>query len=538
MTKLSACIIVLLSSLFFFGCAPRETNVEHGNRHQILHRGQGPALADLDPHLATGTTDYNVLSALFEGLVGQHPEDLSPVPGVAENWDISADGLVYTFHLRPTAQWSNGDPLTAHDFVASWKRVLTPELGADYAGLLYILEGAESYHRGDTADFSTVGVQALNNSTLEVTLEFPAPYFLSLLQHWMWYPVHLKSIEAVGSATNRTTGWARPETMVSNGPFTLADWPNRERIIVRKNPRYWDADTVRLTEIHFHPFEGVDTEERAFRSGQIHLTDALPISKVDAYREKSPDLLRIDPYLGTYFFRLNTSLPQFSDRRFRAALSHAIDRQTLIREVLRDSQILTTSLTPAGTAGYMPPAGLGYDPNRAKALMAEAGFPDGVGAPEIELLFNTSENHRLVAEALQAMWRQELGIEVTLHNMENKTVLESRRAGAYQMLRSVWIADYIDPTSFLDVFRSTSGNNYTGWANETYDNLLETASHTTDQIERFALLREAESLLLNEAPIIPLYSFTHVFAISPSVRGWHPTLLDHHPYKHVWLDAP
>ncbi len=530
----SVSLILLVSS----ACQPRETNVEVGNRTQVLHRGQGPALADLDPHLATGTTDYNVLSALFEGLVGEHPVDLSPVPGVASRWEISPDGMAYTFHLRPDARWSNGDPITAHDFIASWQRVLTPRFGADYANLLYVLAGAEAFHRGAEEDFSGVGATALDDHTLRVELEYPAPYFLSLLQHWMWFPVHLASIESVGDPYARTTPWARPETMVSNGPFTLAAWPNRERIIVHKSTTYWDAKTVRLAEIHFHPFEGVDTEERAFRSGQIHLTDALPISKIEAYRRNEPELLRIDPYLGTYFFRLNTRLPNLQDQRLRAALSHAIDRTTIVNQILKGGQIPAASLTPSGTAGYTPPSGLTFDLAKAHEQLAAAGFPNGEGAPPIELLFNTSENHRLVAEALQAMWRRNLGIEVTLQNMENKTVLESRRQGDYQMLRSVWIADYADPTSFLDVFKSSSGNNYTGWADADYDRLLFEASRTIDNDQRFALLNQAEQRLLEQAAVIPLYTFTHVFAKAPSVQGWHPTLLDHHPYKHVWLEEP
>jgi oligopeptide transport system substrate-binding protein len=520
----------------FAGCGPRESNVERGNREQVLHRGQGPSLANLDPHLATGTTDYNVLSALFEGLVGEHPEDLRPVPGVAMHWDVSGDGLTYLFHLRPEARWSNGEPLTAHDFVASWQRVLSPALAADYATLLYVLSGAEAYHKGVSTDFATVGARALDDHTLHVDLEYPAPYFLSLLQHWMWYPVHLPSIAAEGDPLDRTTPWAQPGRMVSNGPFVLSKWPKREKIIAVKNPHYWDADTVRLNAIHFHPFEGVGTEERAFLAGQIHLTDALPIAKIDAYRQQHPEKLRIDPYLGTYFFRLNTQRPPLDDVRVRAALSLALDRETLVRQVLRDSQIPATSLTPKGTAGYVPPAGLAFDLPRARQLLAEAGYPDGEGAPVIELLFNTSENHRLVAEALQAMWYEHLGLTIELRNMENKTVLEARRSGDYTLLRSVWIADYGDPASFLEVFRSDSSNNYTGWADPDYDRLLFEANRTRDSAARFELLRQAETRLLNQAPIIPLYTFTHVFAIDPSVRGWHPTLLDHHPYKHVWLE--
>ncbi len=532
--KTGLCLAAVAS--VFAGCRPRESNVELGNRTQTLHRGMGPALADLDPHLATGTTDYNVLSALFEGLVGEDPQDLSPVPGVAERWEVSEDGRVYTFHLRADARWSNGDPLTAQDFADSWQRVLTPSLAADYANLLYVLAGAEAFHKGRTTDFSTVGVQTLDTHTLRVTLVRPTPYFLSLLQHWMWWPVHLPSIRAQGDPYVRGNAWARPDSLVGNGPFTLESWRQGERIVVTRNPHYWDADTVRLDAIHFHPFEGVDTEERAFRSGQIHLTDALPVGKIAAYRADSPELLRIDPYLGTYFFRINTAR-EFLDRAdVRRALNLAVDRRAIVEQILRGGQIPSASFTPAGVGGYHPPAGLDCNFDAARDALAAAGFPAGKGAPPVEILFNTSENHRLVAEAIQEMWRRELGLDVQLRNMENRTVLDARRAAAYDVLRSVWIADYAEPTSFLDIWRSDSGNNYTGWADPDYDRLLDEAADIADPLARQERLRQAEARLLEAAPVIPIYTFTHVFVKRPEVRGWFPTLLDHHPYKHVWLE--
>ena len=520
------------------GCQPRETNVEQGIRTQTLHRGMGPSLGDLDPHLATGTTDYNVLSALFEGLVGEDPIDLSPVPGVAESWNVSDDGDVYTFQLRADARWSNGDPITAPDFVASWQRALTPALAADYANLLYVIAGAEAFHRGAAHDFSSVGARALDELTLQITLEYPAGNFLSMLQHWIFYPVHLASIKAVGDPMSRNTPWARPGSMVSNGPFTLSEWRIGERIIVTKNLRYWDAETVRLESIHFHPFEGVDTEERAFRAGQLHVTDALPIAKIATYRRDNPESLRIDPYLGTYFFRINTRSEFLGNPDVRRALNFATDRVALVNQVLRGGQIPSAAFTPAGTDSYLPPNGLVTDFDAAREALSTAGYPGGSDAPPVEILFNTSENHRTVAEAIQQMWSRELGLEVMLRNMENKTVLSSRRAGEFEVLRSVWIADYQDPASFLDIWHSASGNNYTGWSNSDYDRLIHDAKRTPNRADRHALLRQAESLLLREAPVIPIFTFTHVFAIRPEVRGWHPTLLDHHPYKHVWLESP
>ena len=519
------------------GCWNRETNVQRGIQNGILHRGTGPTVADLDPHLATGTDHYTILSALYEGLVGEDPVDLRPVPGVAERWSVSPDGLTYTFHLRANARWSNGEPLTAQHFVDAWQRALTPAMAADYASLLYLLAGAEAFHKGHTTDFSQVGVVAVDPQTLRVTLEYAAPHFLSVLQHWIWYPLHLPSIRAVGAVYERGSAWARPGTMVSNGPFTLTHWTG-DRVVVVKNPHYWDAETVRLNEIHFHAFESVDAEERAFRAGQLHVTDALPISKVNAYRRNSPELLRIDPYLGTYFYRINVRRPFLNSPQVRRALALAVDRSAITEKILGGGQLPASGFVPPGVPGYPALDPLRHDPDQARRLLAEAGYPEGRGAPPIELLFNTSENHRVIAEALQQMWRQALGLEVTLRNMENASVLQSRRAGDYQLLRSVWIADFIDPSSFLDIWRSDSGNNHTGWENETYDRLLHQASRTRDPAARFELLRRAETLLLTEAPFVPIYSFNHVYLLHPSVQGWHPTLLDHHPYKHVSLQSP
>ena len=519
-------------------CSSRESNVEKGNREQVLHRGIGPSLADLDPHLATGTTDYIVLSALFEGLVAEDPVDLHPVPGVAERWEVSADGLVYTFYLRANAKWSNGDPVTAADFLGSWQRVLTPSFAADYANLLYVVRGAQAFHQGQLKDFSAVGFSAPDPRVVRITLEQPTPYFLSLLQHWMWYPVHLKSISAIGSPYSRGTAWARPGKLVGNGPFTLQTWESGQRIVVAKSPTYWDADAVKLQAINFYPYESVDAEERAFRAGQLHLTEAMPVAKIDRYRDDEPELLRIDPYLGTYFYRLNTARPFLNDPKIRQALNLAVDRASIVENILQGAQSVAGSLVPPGTGGYTPPSPLHTDFDAARALLVEAGYPGGNGAPTIELLFNSSENHRLIAEAIQEMWRRELGLDVALLNMEFKTTLEARRVGNYQVLRSSWIADYADPSSFLDVWRSSSSNNYTGWSSPAYDKLLFEAERLTDPAARFDRLQRAETLLLGEAPILPIYHYTHVFLIRPSVLGWHPTLLDHHPYKFVSLQPP
>lgn len=518
------------------GCRPRESAVVSGNRTQVLHRGIGGDVSDLDPHLATNIAEIDLASVLFEGLVAEDPVDLHPVPGVAERWEISADGLNYTFHLRANARWSDGQPVTAMDFLTSWRRVLTASLGSENAGMLYLIQGAEAFHKQAAANFAQVGVSAPDAHTLSVTLDHPAPHFLSLLTHPVWWPVPLATVSANGSAYSRGNPWTRPGRLVGNGPFKLKLWEPNKVIEVEKSPTYWDAAKVRLNGIRFYPSDSVDTEERAFRSGQLHLTYVLPFGKVDTYRRSAPQFLRTDPYLNTYFVRLNTRRSPLNQENVRRALALAVDRAAIVQNVMRGGQQPAASFTPPGLPGYTPPAGIGTNLAAAREQLAAAGYPGGKGFPTLELLHNTSENHRMMAEILQEMWRRELGIEVRLVNQEFKVLLAERRAGNYQLLLSDWVGDYLDPTTFLDMWRSDSGNNHTGWANPEYDALLFRAARNPDPVARAAQLQQAESQMLASAPIVPLYFNTHVFLLQPNVKGWYPTLLDHHPYKHVWLE--
>jgi oligopeptide transport system substrate-binding protein len=515
------------------GCSRGETRVHSGDRDQVLHRGIGVEPPDLDPHLVTDTSYYTVLSSLLEGLVSEDPVDLHPVPGVAERWDVSPDGITYTFHLRQDARWSNGDPVTSQDFVSSWRRILTPELAATAASQLYLIQGAEAYNRGDT-DFSQVGLVAADPRTLKVTLEHPAPWFLSVLSSPAWMPVPLATIAKSGPVNRRGNPWASPGTWVGNGPFVLKSWSHGQEIVVTRSPTYWDAPQVRLREIHFYSFDSLDSEERSFRSGQLHVTEAIPPDRIDAYRSDSPGLLRIDPLLGTYFVRFNVRRPALGDARVRLALALAIDRDQIAKKVLRGGQEPAVSFVPSGMDNSPSPVQV-TDVARAVQLLEASGHAQGAGLPGIELMYNNAGNHREVAEAIQEMWRRDLGIQVTLLNEELKSTEEARRAGAFDMLLSSWIADYAEPSAFLEMWRGDSGNNFTGWSSAEYDALLFKAERTADSTSRNVFYRRAERLLLNEAPIAPIYHYTHVFLMQPSVHGWNPTLLDHHPYKDVWL---
>jgi oligopeptide transport system substrate-binding protein len=529
-------LALLAAMVLLAACARRETAVASGNREQILHRGIGYEVTDLDPQVATGIAEQSVDSALFEGLVTEDPRDLHAIPGVAESWEISPDSITYLFHLRADARWSDGAAVTAQDFVDSWRRILSPKLAADNASLLYVLQGAEAFNRGISSDFAQVGVAAVDPRTLRVRLEHPTPYFLNLLTHMAWLPVPVATIAKAGAPLEQGNPWTRPGRIVGNGAFVLQTWRPGREISVTKSSTYWDRAHVRLKGIYFYPLDSVDAEERAFRAGQLHLTDALPAGRVQVYRRDAPQLLRIDPYLATYFYRINVSRPQLNNPLVRRALALAVDRAAIVDRVLAGGQTAASAFTPPGIAGYVPPSGLRTDFAAARSLLGQAGYPGGKGLPAFTLLYNSSENHRVIAEAVQETWRRELGVEVQLVNQEAKAVIASRGTGDYDLVKSSWVADYADPSSFLDVWRTGSGNNYTGWSSADYDSLLFTAARTLDPTARHALWQKAEALLLDAAPIIPIYYYTHVFLLQTSVHGWYPNPLDHHPYKDVWLE--
>ena len=527
----------LLVAILAAGCGKRETRVEQGDREQILYKGNGTEPAELDPQIVTGVTEHHIIMALLEGLVAEDPHDLHPVPGVAEHWDVSPDGRVYTFYLRKNAKWSNGDPVTARDFWESYKRILTPSLASEYAYMHFVVTNAEAFNTGKITDFNDVGYKVLDDHTFQITLANTTPYFLSLMNHSSWYPVHLPTIRKYGKSYERGNKWTRPAHYVGNGPFVLSEWKVNNVIAVSKSPTYWDRDTVRLNGIRFYPIDSADTEERAFRSGQLHITETIPLSKIEVYKTQNPELLKIDPYLGTYFYRCNVTKPPLNDKRVRQALAMSIDREAIVERITRGGQLPAYHFTPPGTAGYLSRAKTTNDLAAARKLLAAAGYPDGKGFPKMELLYNTSEAHRAIAEAVQQMWKQNLGIEVQLVNEEWKVYLDSQHTLNYQICRAAWIADYVDPNSFLDMWLTGGGNNDTGWSNAEYDKLIAAASREADPERRMEIFQQAETILMEELPVIPIYFYTRVDLRRPEVKGWYPTILDNHPYKYVYLEA-
>lgn len=519
------------------GCSRRETIVETANQRKILHVSNGNEPRSLDPHSAVAIEEDHILQGLFEPLVERDPATLQPLPGVAERWDVSPDGKTYTFHLRRNARWSNGDPLTAKDFVFSIERALTPSIGAEFTMYLYPIVGAEEFNTGKTKDFSGVGVAAVDDHTLRITLRGPTPYFLPMLDIATYMPVHRGTIEKFGPFGQPRTPWTKPETFVGNGAFTLHEWSPNKVIVLKKNTNYWDAANVKLEEVHIYPTELLDAAERAFRAGQLHVTHGLPFSKIDSYRKDSPGLLKAIPYMRTQYVGCNVTNGVLSNPKVRRALGLAIDRQAIVQTVTRGGEIPATSYTPPDTYGYTARAKQVHDPEAAKKLLAEAGFPNGAGFPEVEMILFTSEANKLVAEALQQMWKRVLNIDVGLANMEKSVFLDLCNHKEYQLYLGGWTADYPDPNGFLEMWHGSSAANYTGFNDSRFNGSLDDAARELDPARRYEHLQQAETVLMDEAPILPVYHHTRVFLMRPEVQGWHRNALDTWSPKSVWLDA-
>ena len=539
MIKKIALLNLLIGTMVLIGaCSQGESNVDSGNREQILHIGNGTEPQGLDPHVVTGVPEHHIISALYEGLVLKNPETLEIEPAIAKSWEISDDGKTYTFYLRDNAQWSNGDPITAEDIRWSWWRAMQPALGNQYVFMYNAIKNAEKYVKQEITDFADVGVTVIDDYTLQVELENPTAYFLQLLDHYAMFPVHRATIEKFGAPDESYTRWTRPENIVTNGPFVLESWQLNKKLTVVRNEGYWDNDRVTLNGIVFHPIDVVTTEERMFRAGQLHYTSSTLIERIPFYRENYPEYLSIAPYNGTYFYRFNTDKENFSDVRIRKAMAMTIDRDQLIRTILNDIVTPAYAITPPGVLGYQPPKTFDYNPDEARRLLAEAGFPNGEGLPELELQFNTSEQHRKIAIAIQQMWKNELGVNVRLQNKDWKVYLDDTSIGNYEISRAGWIGDYVDPNTFLDMWLSGSELNQTGWGSERYDQLIaRDAPATKTREERFAIYQEAETIMMEAMPFIPIYTYSSNHFKHPAIQGLDSNVMNYYNYRYVSLDS-
>lgn len=488
----------------------------------------------------SGAPEGRLAMQLFEGLLIPGPttegiNDSSKLvqPGVAESYEVSEDGKTYTFKLREDAKWSNGDPVTAQDFVYSWKRVLTPGFPADYATMMYVIKGAKEYNQSKEgeADWSKVGIEAKDDKTLVVELNNPTPYFPELVAFYTFFPTPQKVVEKHGDA------WTKPENIVTNGAYVLKNYEPQKELLLGINEHYWDQNNVAITEAKARIITDRNAVTNAYRAGELHWSGtSLPVSQISSF-VAHPDYRR-DPMLGTYYFRVNVSKEDspLNNVKVRQALSLATDRQTLVDEVLSGLYHAADAYVPANMAGYESTTKTEYNPRKAKVLLGEAGYgKDGKPFPQIQLLYNTDENHKLVAESIQKQWKSNLGIDVELVNKEWKMYLQDVDNLDYEVARAGWIGDYNDPMTFLDMWETGNGNNDTGWSNAEYDKLLDQARSEADSAKRQELLQKAETILLEEGPVIPIYFYTNNVLVASQLEGLEPHNRDIHLLKYVSL---
>ncbi len=500
---------------------------------QVIRVGNGAEPKELDPQVSTGVPESHILQNIFEALVSKEPNTLAPVPGVAEKWTVSKDGKVYTFNLRKNAVWSNGDPVTAQDFIYSWTRLLEPTTASEYAYQGHYIKNAKPYNLGQLKDAKQLGLKAIDNHTLEVTLENPTPFFIGLLYHHSLYPVHKATVEKHGK------NWTKPENIVSNGPFVLKKWEINRVVTLEKNPKYWDKEAVKLQRADIFPTENLLTEEKMFRAKQLDVTAEVPPERRPVWEKDKSGVYFSKPYLGIYFYRVNVTKPPLNDKRVRKALALAIDRKQIVTYVTKGFEMPAQAFTPPDTNGYTPKAVLPTDMSRiaeAKKLLTEAGFPDGKGFPKVELLYNTQENHKKIAEAIQQMWKKNLGIEIGLLNQEWKVYLQSQQTLSYDLSRSGWIGDYNDPNTFLDLVVTNGGNNNTGWSNKEYDNHIAAAAKELNHAKRLEHFHKAEAILMEELPVIPIYVYKNYFLKDKKVANWPMNIEDIRPLKGVSIE--
>lgn len=496
----------------------------------VLRFANGAEPEVLDPALLSGQSDQRIARALFDGLVEPDPRTLEPLPAMARWWEITADGRTYVFHLRTDAVWTNGEQVTARDFDYAWRRVLDPNTPARLADLLYPIRGARAFKKQESDPPSALGLRAVDDTTFVVELENPTPYFLQLLTSTPFLPVHRATVEKHGDR------WTRPENIVTNGAFRLAVHRPNDRIVLERFDRYWDVRNVRLEKIMVFATDDLATMLNLYRAG---ITDWNPSGNLPAqyvpYVRGYADF-RSSPFLATYFYSFNVTQPPLDDARVRRALAMAVDREKITTYLLHESKGPWGNVVAPGFEDYPYPEGVRFEPQAARRLLAQAGYPGGRGFPRIEILFNTSEDHRKIAEAIQEMWKRELGIEVGLANQEFASYMKATTSLQYHIARRSWIADYADPSNFLFVLRTGEGNNRSGWANARFDSLLAVAGTTMDRAERARILAEAERIALEDMPFLPIYAYRTVEMLAPYVGGWYPTSMDLHPLKSLWID--
>ena len=494
----------------------------------VLHRGNAGEPQTLDQAHTSINIEAFVLKDLYEGLTIYDAAG-KIVPGTAESWTVSDDGTVYTFKLRENAKWSDGSPVTADDFVFSFARVEDPKTAAGYANILYPIKNAEKANKGEVG-LDQLGLKAVDAKTLEITLERPTPFFLELLAHQTALPVSKASVEKNGA------DFVKPGVMVSNGAFKLTSHVPNDNLVVEKNPEYWDVANVKLDKVIFYPIDDQAASVRRFEAKEMDLVYNFSADQIDRLKKSYGEQVRVAPALANYYYTFDTRTEPYSDVRVRRALSMAVDRDFLAKEIYSGSQVPAYSMVPPGLAGYEPGtadfAGLSQLDREDKALelMKEAGYGEGGKPLKIEIRYNTNPNHERVATAIADMWKNTFGAEVSMVNLDvSSHYAYLQEGGAYNVARAGWVADYADAENFLALSISTNKTfNYAKYNNAEFDALMKKSYDEQDQAARAKLMHDAEVILMKDQPVAPLLIQAELWLVSDRVKGWEDNVNNEH----------
>ena len=521
-------LVLASAALLCAGCSPAV------KPDLVIINGNEPE--SLDPAIVTAVPDMRIAKALFEGLARLSGKTGRPEPGLAERWDISSDGRTYTFYLRTNAAWSTGEPITSADVAYSWLRALNPATASDYAGQLFYIHNAEPFYNQALKDPSDLGIRALDARRFQVTLDYPLAFFLDLCCYPTLAVVPRGAIEKFGDR------WVTHQPLPASGPFELVTWRLNDKVRLRKNPYYWDAANTRSEVIDLLPVASPNTAlnlDQTALADVVWDKDLVPVELMDVLSKK-PDFHNFS-FLGTFFYRFNVTRRPFDDAKVRRAFALATDKEQIVRKLTFGGEKPASHFVPDGVANYKSPVGMGYNPQLARQLLAEAGFPGGQGFPSLQYMYFAAAGggakiQEKIAVELQDMWRKELGVNIGLRQIERKIFYSAQSRLDYDLSASSWVGDYDDPNTFLDMFEAASGNNRTGWKNARYDDLVGRANREPELQRRAQLFYEAESILITEqAPIVPVYFYAgFCYFDDRKIKGIYPNLLDEHPLQDIW----
>lgn len=538
MKKAISVLSILMILVLSAACtATKESGNEESKGNQdgdekVLYLNNGEEPTSFDPPIGFNAVSWNALNNLMEGLtrLGKNHE---PEPAAAENWEVSDDGKVYTFFIREDAKWSNGDDLTASDFVYAWKRLLDPETASGAAFLGYFIEGGEAFNtEKGTAD--DVKVEAVDEKTFKVTLTSPQAYFLSVITNPAFFPINEKT------AKENPEWFAEAESFVGNGPFILSEWKHDSHMIMKKNPEYWDADSVNLDKVNWAMVNDTTTEYQMYTNGELDTSDVPPEMSGQLIKE---DKVKVEEQAGLYFFRFNVEKEPFQNINIRKAFAMATDQKQLVDYVTKNEEEPAYGFV---APGFKDPSGKDFreingdlmvtDVNKAKELLAKGLEEENYDKlPEVTLTYSTGDDtHKKIAEALQQMYKENLGVDVKLANLESNVFAEDQKALKLQFSRSSFLADYADPINFLENFQTGHSMNRTGWSSEKYDELIKKAKLESDEKKRYELMYEAEQILMGEMPIIPIHFYNQLYLQADGV-----TDIIRHPVGYLelkWAD--